>query len=282
MSFLLNNILVPVDFTLNSETAVKKAIELAQSSSSVFHLLHVKSSKASPYPVVKKNNTINISIENYNCEAIRKLQEWKVFIEERITEATVIIYFLEGVVHDKIVEIAKQIKPQLIIIAKKKSRSFFEFSNAVYPNMLAKSTACPVLTIMRESLQSKIKIIVVPVRSFIPYRKIELAIVFAKMDRAKIHVVTLQNKMAAWNTDRNYLIETYLLLKSRLSSTVEYYILNGTNLPKATLNYAETIGADMILANPWSETKIAGLTGRHINDLLTSYSKLQILSVEPY
>jgi uncharacterized protein YjbI with pentapeptide repeats len=135
---------------------------------------------------------------------------------------------------------------------------------------------------MRESLHNKIKTIIVPVRSFIPHRKIELAIAFAKKDRAKIHVVTLQNKMAAWNTNRNHFIETYFILKSRLTNTVEYHVLNGSNLPKATLHYAELIGADLILANPCAETKITGLTGKHMNDMILASSKLQILSVEPY
>jgi nucleotide-binding universal stress UspA family protein len=282
MSTVLKNILVPVDFTVNTEVAVKKAIELAHTPESIIHLLHVKKYQSAWNIVFSKSKVSNIYKENYKSEAMRKLKEWQVAIKETIPQTTVIIYFYEGSVHDKILHLAEQIKPELIIIAKRRSRRFFELSNTVYPNRLAKSTICPVLTIMRKSLYCKIKTIVVPVRSFVPYRKIELAISFAKKDRAKIHVVTLQNKMAAWNKDRNYLIETYFLLKSRLTNSVEYHVLNGTNLPKATLNYADHIGADMILANPWSETKIAGLTSKHINDLLSSSSKLQILSVEPY
>ena len=282
MSNVLTNILVPVDFSANTDVAVKKAIGLAQFPNSTIHLLHVKDSKSAWGTFFNRTYTVNVSKENYNIEAMQKLKEWQTAIKETIPEAVVNIYFLEGAVQDIILQLATKIKSDIIIIAKRKTRRFFEFFNAVYPNILAKATVCPVLTIMRESHQNKIKTIVVPVRSFIPYRKIELAIEFAKKDRAKIHVVTLQNKMADWNTNKNYLIETYMLLKSRLTSTVEYHLLNGTNLPKATLDYAEDIGADMILANPCSETKIAGFAGRDINDLLASTSKLQIVSVKPY
>lgn len=283
MSTSLINILVPVDFSVNTEFAVKKAIELAQSSDSIIHLLHVKPPKNTWNLILSKNNNSKPVMQcDYYYAVMQKLQEWMVAIEETIPQTKVKIYFSEGSVQNKILEFAKQIKPQLIIIAKKRGWKLFKFPASIKPYRLAKSSTCPVLTISNSSMQNKIKTIVVPVRSFIPYRKIELAIEFAKRDRAKIHVVTLQSKMLVWNTDRNYLFETYRLLKSRLTNAIEYHVLNGTNLPKATLDYAKHIGADMILANPCSETKITAFTGKHMNDLLLTSSKLQILSVEPY
>lgn len=282
MSILLSNILVPVDFSVNTEIAVKKAIEMVQSPGAVVYLLHVKSPCGICNNFFSRNQRSKMDKEKKDSETLRKLKEWKIAIELTIPQTTVKVCMLEGSVQAKIIQVAIQIKAQLIIIAKKRTPDFFGLFRSVYPNRLAKISTCPVLTIRRGSMQNKIKTIVVPVRSFIPYRKIELAMEFAKRDRAKIHLVTLQSKMAAWNTDRNYLIETYRLLKSRLTNAVEYHILNGTNLPKATLDYATHIGADMILANPCTETKITGLTGKHMNDLLLASSKLQILSVAPY
>ena len=282
MSILLSNILVPVDFSINTEVAVKKAVELAQAPGTVIHLLHVRSFQNAWNHILGRNGHSNMDKEKYNSDALRKLKEWKVAIELTIPQTTVKIYLVEGSVHTKITQVAIHIKARLVIIAKKRNPDFFGLSASVYPDRLAKYSTCPVLAIKRGSMQNKIKTIVVPVRSFVPLRKIELAIEFAKRDRAQIHVVTLQSKLATWNTDRNYLIETYRLLKSRLINAVEYHILNGTNLPKATLEHARQIGADMILANPCSETKIKGFTCRYMNDLLLASSKLQILLVEPY
>lgn len=282
MSIALTNILVPVDFSVNTEVAVKRAIELAEPSGSIIHLLHVKPAK-NIWNIVRSKifGSKLHKQDNYNNAAMQKLQEWQVSIKETIPQTTVKVYFSEGPVHTEILHFANNINPQLIIIAKKRDWKFFKSSTSVKLNHLAKSSTCPVLTISNGAMRSKIKTIVVPVRSFIPYRKIELLSAFAKCDRAKIHVVTLQRKMITWNTDRNYLIETYRLLKSGLTNAVEYHVLNGMNLPKATLDYAKHIGADMILANPCSETKITDITGKHINDLLLTSSKLQILLVEP-
>ncbi|MEO7264412.1 MAG: universal stress protein [Ferruginibacter sp.] len=282
MSLLLANILVPVDFSLNTEVAVKKAIELAQSTGSIIHLLHVSPKKNIWNHILNINNFSTLhKQDNYNIVVIQKLQEWQKVIKGYIPQTEVKICFSEGSVHYKILHVAKKLKPQLIIIAKKTGRKLFILPDSVNPNRLAKSSACPVLTILNGTMQNKIKTIVVPVRFFIPYLKIEWVIEFAKKDRAKIHIVTLQSKMASWNTDRNYLIETHRLIKSRLNNTVEYHVLNGTNLPRATLDYAKHIGADMILANPCSETKITSLTGKHMNDLLLASTKLEILSVVP-
>jgi hypothetical protein len=48
------------------------------------------------------------------------------------------------------------------------------------------------------------------------------------------------------------------------------------------LDYAERIGADLILVNPGTETRISIFTGKQINDALKTSSKLKILSLEPY
>ena len=98
---------------------------------------------------------------------------------------------------------------------------------------------------------------------------------------SKIHLVSLQHKLGAADTERNALLDTYNILKTGLNNQIEYHLLNSSNLLKATLQYAESVGTDMILVNPGIETKISSFTGKHINELLASSSKLKILFIEP-
>ena len=65
------------------------------------------------------------------------------------------------------------------------------------------------------------------------------------------------------------------LLKTGLTNPIEHHILKGNNLPKAILEYAERIGADMILVNPGSETKISNFTGKHINNALANIFQIE-------
>ena len=281
MSSSFKNILIPVDFSANTEVAVKQAIELACTDGSTLHLLHVINPKII-WRVIPFKNQLNSPLnENYAAKnAMYKLQQWKYAIEESISYCKVKIYVVDGIVRGKIQDVAKEIKPQLIIIAKNRDHKYFSLFNSICPNGLAKSTGYPVLTIRRGIIDTKIKIIVVPVGSFIPIRKIELVIEFAKRYRAAIHLVTIPNKIAIEEKNGNSFLETYRILKTGLSSPIEHHILKGSNLPKAILEYAQCIGADLVLVKPGTETKISNLRGKHINDVLTS-SKLKVLSIEP-
>jgi nucleotide-binding universal stress UspA family protein len=245
-------------------------------------LLHVIKPQTIRSIITARNQPISPLSKNYCAnKAFNKLQDWRHAIEETISNCEVNTYVVEGTVHGKIQNVAKEIKPQLIIIGKNSNHKYFSLFNSVCPNGLAKITGCPVLTIMRRTVNTKIKIIVVPVGSFIPNRKIEFVIEFAKKYRAATHLVTIPNKIGEEKNGNSFL-ETYRILKTSLTSPVEHHILKGNNLPKAILEYAEYIGADLIFVNPGTESKISNVTGRHINDALTSSSKLRILSIEPY
>jgi nucleotide-binding universal stress UspA family protein len=280
MSGLFNDILVPIDFYVNTEFAVRQAIELASPNGSTIHLLHVTKQKNFWSKLMVNNSSSGSSREYYHTEEVaKKLGEWKQTIEETIQNCNVKTYLMEGAIHDTILRTAKQIKPQLIIISKKGNCKSFSFFCSVHPNNLAKSTDCPVLTITSEASHTRIKIIVVPVSTFIPKRKIELAGEFAKKYRAKIHVVSLCSQR---DMDRKSFLDTYQILRTGLTNQIEYHLLPGNNFPKALVNYAKRIGADLMFVNPGSETKLSTLTGKHINDTLKSTSKLKILSVKPY
>lgn len=282
MSTLFKSILIPVDFSVNTEVAVNQAIDLASVTGSTIHLLHVIRPKTLWGIIPAANLSMFPARENYYAKKVMsKLDELKCSIEGSVSYCKVNTYVTEGTIYGSIQDAAKEIKPELIIIGKNSNHKYFSLFNSVCPNGLAKSTGYPVLTVMKNTGDTKIKIIVVPVSSFIPKRKIELVMELSKKYRAAIHLVTIPNEIDFKETKANSFLETYRILKNGLTSPIEHHILKGNNLPKAMLEYAECIGADLILVNPGSETKISNLTGKHINDVLTS-AKLKILSIEPY
>ena len=105
---------------------------------------------------------------------------------------------------------------------------------------------------------------------------VKQAIELACTDGATIYLLHVLKPKTVWNMLFGS-IQRSLRPDDNRSS-----ILKGRNLPKAILEYAECIKADLMLVNPGSETKISNLTGKHINDALTTSSKLSILSIEPY
>jgi nucleotide-binding universal stress UspA family protein len=277
MPSLFKKIIVPVDFTGNTEIAVAKAIELICSNGGTIYLLHVIKSKVVwTGGFINRSSVYDARRSKYCKKVFRKLQEWKQSMQETVSSNNVQAFTLEGSVQDCIVDFAKQIDPDLILIGKKSNSNFIKFFSSVYPNKIARLTKCPVLTVGSGSYHTKIKTIVVPVSSFIPKRKIELVGAFAENPRTTIDLV------ARMGDQNDVLLETYRILKSRLKNPIEYHFLTHNIFPLAALKHAQSIGADMLFVNPYTESRISTITRRHVNDLLNASSKLKILSVEPY
>lgn len=282
---LFKNILLPVDFSINTEIAVKKAVELVQQEDAIIHLLHVVSPLSTwggitmyPFHAVTRAESYEHIQEDYS------LQKLKSEIESCLPQVQIETILAEGGIQNSIIEAAKTLRTDLIIIGKHHRQRLLPLFTFVSPDRIARSSDCPVLTVKPGSVDQKIKSIVVPIGKFVPKRKIELLSDLSKKFHATIHLVTLQKESTVISMDAtNALLQTYRMLKGRgLVAQLVHTVMHGNNLAKASLDYAESILADMILVNPETETKLSSFTGLHITDRLLNNSKLQVLEVEPY
>src|SRR5687768_4644898 len=161
MSALFKNILVPVDFGVSTEVAVKQAVELACLHGSTIHLLHVIKPVTLWHKWFARTRAAPPLKDNYSPENVMiKLQQWRQTIEETLPNSKVNTYVREGVIQREIQVASSEIKPQLIIIGKGSCHKYFWWLDPICSNALAKSTTYPVLTVLRRSLHTKIKIIV--------------------------------------------------------------------------------------------------------------------------
>ncbi|MHA4811393.1 universal stress protein [Flavitalea flava] len=289
MPVAFNKVLIPVDFSLNTKMAVKKAVGLIEPQNSFLHLLHVLN-PMTPWKLLSSISMggfekVKVSRKYLIWEAEKKLAEWRLEIEEILPGVKVVTNIRKGAsIQNMIVQTAKLLGPDLIIIGKQDTRRRWPFSSAALPDYIAKLSNCPVLTLKPGSIHHKTKIIVVPVRDFVPERKLELAIMIAGKYRAQVHLVTFPeiNKLNQGKTSKAFL-QTYHQLRERLHHPIEHISIPNQNPAKATLDYAKSIMADMILVNPETESGISSFIGsRHISDLLPGNSKIQILDVQPY
>ena len=149
------DILIPIDFSINTEFVVKQTIELANTTGAAIHLLHVIQQNRSNTPAA--NLIVFSGNKNYIAnEAMNKLEQWKQAIEETIAESKVKVHLAEGSVHENIINTAKKIQPQLIIIGEKCKHSFFRYFRPLCPNEISKITGCPVLIVTSGASNSKI------------------------------------------------------------------------------------------------------------------------------
>lgn len=273
MVIAFNKILIPVDFSLNTEIALKKAAGLIGHDEGTLHLLHV----------LKPGKQATHQFKLWAVE--KELDQLRDTIRERYPNLRVKTHVLKGhSVQRLIVDCAAMLKPDLMVIGKQNNRRHWGIFPHISPDVIAKKSNCPVLTVKPGSVESRTKVIVIPIRDFLPERKLELGVLLAKRYKAQIHLLALQDhpEPKEWALPQVFL-KAYHHLREHLHHPIEYSASGRHNPAKATLNYAELIMADMILVNPETESGMSSFTGwRHISDLLAKDSKIQVLDVEPY
>lgn len=269
----LNSILIPVDFSQKTDIAIKKAAGFSKWDETELHLLHV----------VKAGHGPKHSFKLWEVEKQFFLLQEK--IKEQYPEANVKTHILQGhSVQRMILECVRLLRPALIIIGKADPPGRWSLFTGISPDAIAKKSNCPVLTVKPGSAESRTRVIVLPVCDFVPERKLEWAMLLARMFRAKVHLLAIPNPNAVseWPLPQVFL-RAYDVLRANLHQPVEYCLTDEQDTAKATLNYAEEIMADLILVNPVTESGTAGITGyRHLSDLLRKDSMIQVLDVEPY
>ena len=264
MAIAFNTFLIPVDFSQNTDIAVKKAAELAGRDGAELHLLHV----------VRDGEKVEAALGRLEA-----------MILNRYPEIRVRTHILQGrSIQRAIIEYADLLRPDLIVIGKSEPhRRWFQL-RGVSSDVIAKKSYCPVLTVKPGSAESKTRVILIPIRNFLPERKLEWAVLLAKRYRAQVHLLAIQDRQEQkdWALPQVFL-KAYHQLREHLHHPIEYSATGKHSAAKAALSCAELIMADMIVVNPETESGVSWFVGyRHISDLLKKDSKIQVLDIEPY
>lgn len=233
MAIVFNKLLIPVDFSVNTELAIKKALALIVTDKPVVHLLHVVHPRRPMEALAAKNELTALGYQ----------------IMERRPDLTVKTHVLKGYsVQRMIMECARMLMPDLIIIARRNERrrmAFLSFRNWFYnrdisPEQIARKADCPVLTVKAASTEDRTRVIVIPIASFLPERKLEWVILLAKRFRAQVHLLALRDHRENGGLPEAFL-EAYHFLREHLQHPIEFSAVAGREVARVTLNYAEMV-----------------------------------------
>lgn len=279
MPFSFKTILVPVDFSINTEVAINKALEVADKEGATLHLMHVWRDTLT-WPSLQNNKKLYEPAGKATVpSAAQMIAEWKNTIEDTNPHIRVSSWMLRHPsIQQSIEKKAAGLKADLVVIGKKNNHRF-PFLNTVLSGNLAKTTGCAVLTVKPGSLHNKIKTLVVPVTEDLPRHKMEAMAALCKMKRLKVHLISFMNEdHSPVPFSSSVLLKLYQWLKDTLHCQVEYTVLDTHHKAKALLLYAEKVNPDMLLVNPASETRI-GWRNRHIADVVSPGSRVQVLTL---
>ncbi len=276
------NILIPVDFTVNTDAAINNAIAVADAKNTIFHLLHVEQNSCTVFAydlngAFVLHPTDETAFEDSIKEQLDKIKKKLLQVSPTIE---VLIYIKKGkTVQQAIIDQAKAILPDLIVISKRNAHSWPFFSNRLNCSLIARETRCAILNVAPGTLLTKLKTIVMPLRSFLPGRKLALLSAVTRNQKPTVHLVTMFNKNPD-PIDSEVFIDTYRSLSQVLHYPVNHKVAFGNNAAKNILKYARDIEADIVLVNPFEETAISRLFGTQITDMPNL--KFSILTATPF
>jgi nucleotide-binding universal stress UspA family protein len=263
-------ILIPVDFSINTEVAIKKALDIIGCDEATIYLLHICPAKS-----LAQAGDFEKQKEEQLLDGLKETIENS---HEGITVNTRIE--CNDSVQEAIVKAAKAWVVDLIIVGQKSTHSWFPFLNTVMPVDLAERSGIAVLTVKPGALHCKIRTLVMPVVDDVSKQKVEAVLALSKNFKLKIHLVTFaEGNRAPSEFSKLALLKAFQWLKDTMHCTVEYAVLKGYNKAKAILDYSKKIDADILLVHTNSETKI-GSFNRHISNVLPAASRMQVLTMQ--
>lgn len=279
------NILIPIDSVHQAQVAAEKALELSDPSKTCIHLVSVIQLQSFWQRIFYTKSFIQKQqyFTKRSAIAARKIEAIKATIAN-ISPHTVVktSIIIEIAISDQLIKYAVQHDIDLVVNTHKSTRSGLNWLKKDWSEELARKASVAVLTVTKGCLNHPIKSILLPVKSFVPERKIQVALAYAKKFNAHIHLVTLldnNDSTAKIKVDAFYL--TYKIL-SEYGHPPQYKILQGADSDAALLRYADQIKADMILVNPHKKKRIPGIMRQKMADMLNPISALHILTLKPY
>jgi nucleotide-binding universal stress UspA family protein len=279
MSARFNTILIPVDFTLNTQVAIAKTLGLLTDANADIHLLHVRQPS---WPLRLLQQLAGAPDQEFKARIDQRLEDLVASIHNskpgiRVTTWTDSTQSVEKAIAAK----ATCINADLLVIGKHSSGWLLQLGRKVIPARIAAVTGVPVLTVKPGSLKNPIRTVVIPVGPKFPKKKLELLDAWRNTPGCTIRLVSClsHDKDDAYSKDS--LLNTFRLLKTSWPGSVEYDVLRGNNHAKALLKYCKKVNADMLIVYPGEETNAGAFPARYISDLLPSDSRTQILAIQP-
>jgi nucleotide-binding universal stress UspA family protein len=248
-----NNIIVPIDFSEQSQVALGQSYNLAKFTESTIVLLHVNDGK-----------------EKDARAKLDALAE-EVLSQSGLEAKTLI---LKGNVYKQILKTAEDMEATAIVIG-------YSFSSIVMK--LIKRSPCPVITIKGKDHHNGCNNIVLPLDLSKETReKVSKAIEFAKFFNSTIRVISVrliadrkhENKLIAYS----HQVQKFIKGKG-VPCTIK--TLEGTDIAKLVVDYANEEKADLIMIMSQQEVTLKELFVGTTAQKIVALSDIPVLSIRP-
>ncbi|MGL5889812.1 MAG: universal stress protein [Bacteroidia bacterium] len=281
MSFQLQKILVPVDFSETGMLALEHAGHIAGLAKADLILLHVLPVNQyhfeSPEPELHIDNydRVNAIVEERLNEAVEAIRE-RHGVKARSLSA-------KGPVAREIIELANEEQVDLIVMGTHGSKGFEELfigSNAHKVVSLAK---CPVITVQTHATRVGFTNIVLPIdRSAHSREKVNTALQFANLYDAKIHILgLLENNEEHENDKLQIVLDQVQHAVEHAKLRFSRQTVKGTNLAYEAMRFGPQVNADLIVIMTEQESALTGFFLGPRAKQIVNHSRIPVMSIKP-
>lgn len=276
----LKRILVPVDFSAVSLTALDQAIFTARLFKADLYLLHVIEVPQTIYTI--ENPAVpGIDLSAINETMEKKMDEVNDSIRKKhgIRIRTVVTH---GKTAPEIVDFVKENKIDLVYMGTHGVSGFDEVFIGSNAHRVVTMCPCPVITVQRKTKKAGFSDILLPIDNTLHSReKLNYVLVLARQFGSTIHILGLPDDEDALHLKQfNIKIASVekAIKKEGLAFTTK--IAKGNNVAELALKYAKKIKADLIAIMTENESRYGIFIGPFAKQVV-NHSSIPVLSIKP-
>ncbi|MEO9804754.1 MAG: universal stress protein [Reichenbachiella sp.] len=190
---MMKNILVPVDFSIQSLNALKMANSIARKSNGTIHLVHVVRQIYSNYEILGGATTNDVdNVHFHDLKQLVQKELSRLEMEYKEDSCDIITEVRVGIPFEEIKKIVKVNDIDLVVMGAKGTTDSEEFFIGSLTDKVIRSIDCPVLTVKElTGSESFDHIVFATDLEEDPTKIIELLIKLQRLFNSEIHIVTI-------------------------------------------------------------------------------------------
>lgn len=269
----MKNFIIPVDFSSESLKGLDLALLFSQYRYVNAQMVYVHKGRPSGFGVHEEYSRIEERLEELVAE-----------YQPAMGNDSRLRYIIKaGKVYEEVVSQAESYKDSVIAMSTHGASGFEEFFLGSNAFRIISATTLPVFTIRRNVVPKQISRIVLPIDTTLETRqKVPTTAEVAKLFGAEVHVlsVSLSNGSKSLRRLSAYAGQTCAFLEKMGVSFVEQAV-TGNNIADLTVDYARSVGADMISMITEQEASMTNLILGNVAQQLLNKANTIVLNITP-
>jgi nucleotide-binding universal stress UspA family protein len=272
----MKKILVPLDFSIQSEYAIKLASKIANETEIEVYLLHMVEL---PKGHIDMGSGSNFGIPE-SMLYIQKVKEKILNLKAQFfSEDTKVKYAIRfETPYEGILKFSARVNPDLIIMGPKDRSIFDELLIGSIVKRVANESKIPVLAVNKDPQDLNVKELVFVSNFDEENRKsFEVLLDFSRKFESKVHLLNV-NTMNRFRSTKKSKQKMEAFLKEYKKSEHSINVYNDDSIEKGVLNFSKEINADLIALSTHERSGIFRLFNRSISNRISKKSLKPVIT----